>query len=85
MKMDGIISFSLVPLKLAIWTDFLAMRIAIAGIIAAIIDRLTDKTLIRGWASLFGAVLFMGGVQLVSLGILYSANKPQSVFVESRT
>lgn len=68
--MDGIISFSLVPLKLAIWTGFLAMGIAIAGIIAAIIDRLTDKTLIRGWASLFVAVLFMGGVQLVSLGIL---------------
>lgn len=68
--MDGIISFSLVPLKLAIWTGFLAMGIAFAGIIAAFIDRLTDATLIRGWASLFVAVLFMGGVQLVSLGIL---------------
>jgi dolichol-phosphate mannosyltransferase len=68
--MDGIISFSLVPLKLAIWTGFLAICIAVAGIIAAVIDRLTDKTLIRGWASLFVAVLFMGGVQLVSLGIL---------------
>ena len=68
--MDGIISFSLVPLKLAIWTGFLAMGIAIAGIIAAIIDRLTEKNIARGWASLFVAVLFMGGVQLVSLGIL---------------
>lgn len=68
--MDGIISFSLVPLKLAIWTGFLAIWIAVAGIIAAVIDRLTDKNLARGWASLFVAVLFMGGVQLVSLGIL---------------
>jgi len=68
--MDGIISFSLVPLKLAIWSGFLAMGIAIAGIIAAIIDRLTEKNIARGWASLFVAVLFMGGVQLVSLGIL---------------
>jgi len=67
---DGIISFSLVPLKLAIWTGFLAIWIAVAGIIIAIIDRLTDKNLTRGWASLFVAVLFMGGVQLVSLGIL---------------
>lgn len=68
--MDGIISFSLVPLKLAIWTGFLAIWIAVAGIIVAIIDRLMDKNLTRGWASLFVAVLFMGGVQLVSLGIL---------------
>jgi polyisoprenyl-phosphate glycosyltransferase len=68
--MDGIISFSLAPLKLAIWTGFLAIWIAVAGIIVAIIDRLLEKNLTRGWASLFVAVLFMGGVQLVSLGIL---------------
>ena len=68
--MDGIISFSLVPLKIAIWTGFLAIWIAVAGIIVAIADRLLDAHLTRGWASLFVAVLFMGGVQLVSLGIL---------------
>ena len=68
--MDGIISFSLVPLKLAIWTGFLAIWIAVAGIIVAVVDRLMDKHLTRGWASLFVAVLFMGGVQLVSLGII---------------
>ena len=68
--MDGIISFSLVPLKIAIWTGFLAIWIAVAGIIVAVVDRLLDKNLTRGWASLFVAVLFMGGVQLVSLGIL---------------
>ncbi|HEY6660880.1 MAG TPA: glycosyltransferase family 2 protein [Pyrinomonadaceae bacterium] len=68
--MDGIISFSLVPLKLAIWTGFLAIWFAVAGIIIAILDRLLEKDLTRGWASLFVAVLFMGGVQLVSLGII---------------
>ena len=68
--MDGIISFSLVPLKLAIWTGFLAIWIAVAGIVVAVADRLLDKNITRGWASLFVAVLFMGGVQLVSLGIL---------------
>lgn len=68
--MDGIISFSLVPLKLAIWSGFLAIWIAVAGIIVAIVDRLLDKHLTRGWASLFVAVLFMGGVQLVFLGII---------------
>lgn len=68
--MDGIISFSLVPLKLAVWTGFLAICIAVLGIIVAIADRLLHRDLPRGWASLFVAVLFIGGVQLVSLGII---------------
>ncbi|HTG93766.1 MAG TPA: glycosyltransferase, partial [Pyrinomonadaceae bacterium] len=68
--LDGIISFSLVPLKIAIWTGFLAIWGAVAGIIVAIVDWILDKGIIRGWASLFVAVLFMGGIQLVSLGII---------------
>src|SRR4030095_11257452 len=40
---DGIISFSLVPLKLAIWTGFLAIWIAVAGIVVAVVDRLVNK------------------------------------------
>lgn len=68
--MDGIISFSLVPLKLAVWTGFLAMGLAVAGIAVAVVDHLLDRGLVRGWASLFVAVLFMGGVQLVFLGII---------------
>jgi dolichol-phosphate mannosyltransferase len=67
---DGIVSFSIMPLKIAIWTGFIAIWLAIAGIIVAVTVRLMDKNLDRGWASLFVAVLFMGGIQLVSLGII---------------
>ena len=67
---DGIVSFSIAPLKIAIWTGFFAIWLAITGIIVAVVVRLMDKNLNRGWASLFVAVLFMGGIQLVSLGII---------------
>src|SRR5947209_5818951 len=67
---DGIVSFSIAPLKIAIWTGFFAIWLAIIGIIVAVVVRLLDKNLNRGWASLFVAVLFMGGIQLVSLGII---------------
>ena len=67
---DGIVSFSIVPLKIAIWTGFVAIWLAIGGIIVAVAVRLLDKNLDRGWASLFVAVLFMGGIQLISLGII---------------
>ena len=71
--MDGIISFSVLPLKLAVWTGMVAIWMAVIGILVAVFVRLFglyDLRLGRGWASLFVAVLFMGGIQLVSLGII---------------
>lgn len=71
--MDGIISFSVLPLKLAVWTGIVAIWMAVIGILVAVFVRLFalyDLQLGRGWASLFVAVLFMGGIQLVSLGII---------------
>lgn len=71
--MDGIISFSVLPLKLVVWTGIITIWLAVVGIIVAVFVRLLglyDLQLGRGWASLFVAVLFMGGIQLVSLGII---------------
>lgn len=71
--MDGIFSFSVLPLRLAALTGLAAIWIAIAGIVMAIVVRLLDLydlRLGRGWASLFVAVLFMGGVQLLCLGLI---------------
>jgi dolichol-phosphate mannosyltransferase len=71
--MDGIISFSVFPLRLVTLTGFVTICLAVAGIILAVIVRLFglyDLRLGRGWASLFVAVLFLGGVQLLSLGMI---------------
>jgi polyisoprenyl-phosphate glycosyltransferase len=71
--MDGIISFSVLPLRLAALTGLVAIWFALAGIIMAVVVRLFrlyDLRLGRGWASLFVAVLFMGGVQLLTLGVM---------------
>ena len=68
--MDGILSFSLAPLRLAIWMGFLSSGVAVAGIVWAIAVRLLTDTWIGGWAALFVAVMFFGGAQLVVIGIL---------------
>lgn len=71
--MDGIVSFSVLPLRLAALTGLAAIWIALAGIVAAVVVRvfaLYDLQLGRGWASLFVAILFMGGVQLLCLGLI---------------
>jgi dolichol-phosphate mannosyltransferase len=71
--MDGIFSFSVLPLRLAALTGLASIWVAIGGIIVAIVARvfgLYDLRFGRGWASLFVAVLFMGGVQLLCLGVI---------------
>jgi len=67
---DSVISFSFAPLRLAIWVGFAAIVAAVAGIVYALIIRIYTTTWVRGWASIFTAVLFLGGVQLVTLGIV---------------
>ncbi|MFN2454042.1 MAG: glycosyltransferase family 2 protein [Pyrinomonadaceae bacterium] len=67
---DGVVSFSFTPLRLAIYTGFAAIALAFAGIVYAVLLRFFTDDWVRGWASLFVAVLFMSGVQLISLGIM---------------
>jgi dolichol-phosphate mannosyltransferase len=67
---DGLLSFSVTPLRLAIWMGFTAITLAFAGILWAVLEWLFTNNLVRGWASIFTAVLFLGGVQLITLGII---------------
>jgi dolichol-phosphate mannosyltransferase len=68
---DGIVSFSILPLRLATWVGFAASGIAILGIVVTVIERLIGmEGLVKGWASILVAILFIGGVQLICLGII---------------
>jgi dolichol-phosphate mannosyltransferase len=67
---DGIVSFSFVPLRLVMWAGMFSVCLAFAGIIYAILARIFTTDWVRGWASIFVAILFLGGVQLISLGII---------------
>ncbi|MGD0428860.1 MAG: glycosyltransferase family 2 protein [Candidatus Acidiferrales bacterium] len=68
---DGVVSFSTLPLRLATWVGFAASGIAILGILITVIERLLGvEGLVRGWASLLVAILFLGGVQLICMGII---------------
>ena len=68
---DGIVSFSIVPLRLATWLGFLASGLSVLGICVVLLERyLHVLGLVRGWSSTVIAVLFIGGVQLVCMGII---------------
>lgn len=67
---DGLLSFSLLPLRLATWLGFLAAGVAVIGIAYAVLVRLFTDAWVSGWAGLLIAILFLGGTQLVVVGIL---------------
>lgn len=68
-SMDAITSFSHVPLKLATTFGFFLAGLSLLGIIIAAIARIFFGV-ITGQASTLVLVLFLGGVQLIFLGIL---------------
>ncbi len=69
--LDGIFSFSILPLRLATWTGFAASGLAVFGIIIVLLERLFGVIgLVKGWSSAMIAELFIGGVQLICLGII---------------
>lgn len=68
-SMDAITSFSHVPLKLATTFGFFLAGLSLLGIVIAAIARVFFGV-ITGQASTLVLVLFLGGVQLIFLGIL---------------
>lgn len=68
--LDGITSFSYFPLQVATYFGFIAAAVAVLGIILTVILRLTGSHAFYGQATTLVAVLFLGGVQLISLGII---------------
>jgi glycosyltransferase involved in cell wall biosynthesis len=86
---DAIFSFSIVPLRLATWFGFCASAIAVLGIFIAILERILGvEGLVKGWTSMVTAILFIGGVQLICMGIIgeyvgriYSESKRRPLYI----
>jgi len=68
--MDAITSFSYFPLQLAMYVGFISAGLSILAIPVVIVMRLAGSQAFFGQATTLIAVLFLGGVQLISLGIL---------------
>jgi dolichol-phosphate mannosyltransferase len=70
---DGVTSFSDVPLRFASYLGFTVSTVAFLYAIVIIFFRLFRLGIpeyTRGWASTMVAILFLGGVQLIGIGIL---------------
>ena len=70
--LEGITSFSTKPLRLAIYFGFLSSFLSILVILIKSIQHFVFKVgdWLPGWASLFFSIVFLGGVQLITIGII---------------
>jgi dolichol-phosphate mannosyltransferase len=67
---DGITSFSNFPLKFASFLGFTFSGISFILILFALYEKIILHNTVRGWTSLILVVLFLGGIQLLSIGII---------------
>ncbi|MBD5093568.1 MAG: glycosyltransferase family 2 protein [Subdoligranulum sp.] len=88
---DGITSLSTKPLRLITTAGILVSAISFLAIIGTIITKLFGYT-VTGWTSMICAVYFLGGVQLLGIGVIgeyigkiYSETKRRPRFIISET
>lgn len=69
-SIDGIISFSQVPLNIASWMGMLCTGFSLLAIIFIVVRRLLFGDAVQGWASNMCVIIFLGGLQLFCLGVM---------------
>lgn len=92
LAMDGITSFSTTPLKISFLIGMLATAVAFGLFVWSVLEKfLNPVTTVPGWASLITAIVFFGGVQLMSIGILgeyigriYEEVKQRPLYIEDK-
>lgn len=67
---DGISSFSFLPLRIASYGGFVSSGIGLLYAVYTMFCKLFTNKTVPGWASLMVAILFLGGVQLIAIGII---------------
>ncbi len=70
LALNAITSFSYFPLQLATYIGFVCAGVSALAILVVIVMRLIGNQAFFGQATTLIAVLFLGGVQLISLGIM---------------
>ena len=69
LAVDGITSLSIKPITMIASLGIFVSIVGFIGIIWAIVRQLTGNT-VTGWASTTCIILFLGGIQLLSLGVI---------------
>jgi glycosyltransferase involved in cell wall biosynthesis len=89
---DGIVSFSNAPLRLALALGFTVSIISFLYGVVAIVLKLSGAFTVPGWTSIIFVASFLGGVQLIVLGVvgeyvgrIYVETKRRPLYIVNRS
>ena len=87
---DGITSFSIKPIRLVLTAGVVVFMVSLIMLLYALISKLAGGTA-AGWTSLMGSIWLIGGIQLLSLGVIgeyigkiYNETKARPRFIIER-
>jgi len=66
---DGITSFSVKPIKIITTLGLFVVVLAVAGLVYSLVSHLAGST-VPGWTSMMMSIWLLGGIQLVSIGVI---------------
>ena len=82
LAIDGLVSFSGYPLRLLAYVGVATAFASGLVTVWVLIDALANHTAPRGWASVMAAILFVGSIQLIGLGVV--GEYIRLIFLESK-
>jgi len=89
-SIDGIASFSILPLRFATWLGFISSFLSFLYLPYAFYAKYILKSAVPGWTTVIIAIFFVGGIQLMCMGImgeyigiLYDESKKRPLYVVS--
>ena len=68
--LDGIASFSVMPLRFITLIGFILFGLSMIGIIWVLVEKIFLGNTIQGWASTMASIYFIGGIEIMALGII---------------
>lgn len=69
LAFDGITGLSTKPIRMITYLGFIVAAISLIGIVWSLIEVLVGNT-VAGWASTISIICFLGGIQLLSIGVI---------------
>ena len=91
-SLSGIVNFSEMPLMIASVAGLICCFVALIGVAVIVIRRLIFGDPVAGWASLASIIVFLGGLQLLCIGIMgqylaktYMETKRRPVYIVRET
>lgn len=70
LAMNAVTGFSEAPLRLVTYMGIMVTVFSLLTMMYTLISRLLTDSYVEGWASLMVSILFLGGVQMIAIGIL---------------